>query len=80
MAHASDDLLDDHLSAEANTTSAIYIRSLEKKFNALNNKSKVHFEIAAILLTLAFPLLFVWTPFSTDNYGLEDIWCGIIVR
>ena len=55
------------------------LRSLEKKFDALNNKSKVQFEIAAILFTLTFPLLFVWTPFSTDNYGLEDIWCGIII-
>ena len=51
-----------------------------KAFNIFSYKNKVYFEITAIFFTLAFPLLFLWTPFSTDNYGLENIWCGIILR
>ena len=37
-------------------------------------------EGAGIAFTLVLPLLFVWTPFVTDSYGLGCLWCGIIIK
>ena len=56
------------------------LRGLGTTFGSLSSQSKIHFEIAATIFTLAFPLLFMWTPFTTNDYGLADIWCGIIIR
>ena len=37
-------------------------------------------EVGVVVFTLIFPLLFLWTPFISDDYGLEDIWCGNVLR
>ena len=37
-------------------------------------------EGVGLAFTLVLPLLFVWTPFLTDSYGLDCLWCGIIVK
>ena len=49
-----------------------------RKFgNSPNSKCS---EGAGIVFTLSFPLLFVWTPFVTNSYGLGYVWCGIVVK
>ena len=37
-------------------------------------------EVGVVVFTLTFPLLFLWTPFISDDYGLGDIWCGNVLR
>ena len=46
----------------------------------LHQDRKTGFEVGGIVFTLLFPLLFLWIPFVSDNYGLAGQWCGIIVR
>ena len=45
-----------------------------------NSSRQKWFEAMGIALTLTLPLLFLWVPFIGGNYGLGDVWCGIIVR
>ena len=50
-----------------------------------NTKIRLHcnqrcLDIAVLISSLGVPLLFVWIPLITDNYGLAGVWCAIIVR
>lgn len=47
--------------------------------NAFGCYSQKRLEVAGIVLTLLFPLLFVWIPFVTDNYGVAGAWCWISI-
>ena len=49
-------------------------------FNNTHSQKSKYLEIAGLVLTLIFPLLFVWAPFVTKSYGLTSIWCGIIIN
>ena len=42
-------------------------------------RNQMWLEIVGIVITLVFPLLFLWEPYVTDNYGLDGVWCGTIV-
>ena len=37
-------------------------------------------ELLAVVLTLIFPLLLLWVPYATRNYGLSSRWCGITLH
>ena len=41
---------------------------------------KCWLKVLYVALPVAFPLLFVWIPFVTDNYGLAGGWCWIRAR
>ena len=58
------------------------VHRINKPPNAINFHQYNHkwLEVLGIVLTLTFPLLFIWVPFITDDYGLGDIWCGDIIR
>ena len=49
------------------------------KENVIGCCSLKSLEVAGIGLTLLFPLLFVWAPFVTDNYGVAGAWCWISI-
>ena len=40
-------------------------------------KDLKHFEIQSVLFSVLFPLLFVWVPFTTNDYGPAGGWCWI---
>lgn len=55
-----------------------YLVQTEVKAVTLENNLRL--EIGGIFFTLIFPLLFLWTPFVTQNYGLGGQWCGIVIK
>ena len=38
------------------------------------------YELAYMMVPILLPLLFVWVPYVTDNYGYADAWCFIIFQ
>lgn len=57
---------------------AYYLVHTEVK--AVTFENNLCLEIGGIFFTLVFPLLFLWTPFVTNNYGLGGQWCGIVIK
>ena len=55
-----------------------YLVQTEAKAFTLENS--LWLEICGVFFTLIFPLLFLWTPFVTHNYGLGGQWCGIVIK
>ena len=55
-----------------------YTKTLEAPPPPTANGSRSHrAEILGLVLTLTLPLLVIWVPYATDNYGLDGRWCGI---
>ena len=53
--------------------------ALGKSHDFIKSKRRICLDVAAIVASLVFPLLFMWMPFATDNYGLAGLWCAIII-
>lgn len=51
-----------------------------KKQSACERCSPRAMEATGIILTLIFPLTFLWVPFVTENYGITGPWCGIVIK
>ena len=55
------------------------VQGLKNSINPLSERRKMQFEFTIIIMTLVFPLFFLWVPFIDDDYGLADVWCGNII-
>lgn len=56
------------------------VKRIEKPQSDLYYQFHKWLEPTVIVSTVLFPLVFLWAPFISDDYGLGDIWCGNILR